>query len=309
MMMVTIGLPRAMLYYRYHVLWETFFQKLGCRVVASPPSNKNILEWGIQYSIDECCLPSKIYMGHVYALIGKCDYILIPRVENYGQQKDVCVKFNALYDIVRNTFPQVPLLHYNIDHKRRDYQWMGFVKMGRQLGYGFAQSLQAYRAGKKAQALADRQKVERQQEAIHSYQGCKILMMSHPYNMYDRLIGYPIAQYVQQLGGLPVYADATDRADSLKQAKSMSETLYWLYNQELIGSIKLLERHIDGIILLTAFPCGPDSLVNELLIRKFKQIPTINIVLDELQGEAGLQTRIESFMDIIKQRAAVSPAG
>lgn len=304
--MVTIGLPRAMLYYRYHVLWETFFEKLGCRVVVSPPSNQNILQWGVQYSIDECCLPSKLFMGHVYALLGRCDYILVPRVESYGDQKDVCVKFNALYDIVRNTFPQARLLHYNINHKKRDYEWMGFVRMGRQLGHGIARSLWAYRAARKAQALAHRQKVQRQQQAIQSHEGCKILIVSHPYNLYDKLIGYPVVRYVQQLGGLPVFADATDRAESLKQAKAMSETLYWLYNQELIGSIKLLEGQIDGIILLTAFPCGPDSLVNELLIRKCRHIPTIHIVLDELQGEAGLQTRIESFMDIIKQRAGRS---
>ena len=91
-----------------------------------------------------------------------------------------------------------------------------------------------------------------------------------------------------------------------QEPRAISQTLYWLYNRELVGSIKLLEDKIDGIILLTAFPCGPDSLVNELIIRKVRNIPTINIVIDELQGEAGLITRIESFMDIIKERAGKS---
>lgn len=46
----------------------------------------------------------------------------------------------------------------------------------------------------------------------------------------------------------------------------------------------------------------PDSLVNELCLRKIKDIPMLNIVIDEHQGEAGLQTRIESFIDVIKAK-------
>ena len=47
-------------------------------------------------------------------------------------------------------------------------------------------------------------------------------------------------------------------------------------------------------------PCGPDSMVNEMIIRKFKGIPILNIVLDDQDGTAGLETRLESFIDILK---------
>jgi predicted nucleotide-binding protein (sugar kinase/HSP70/actin superfamily) len=53
---------------------------------------------------------------------------------------------------------------------------------------------------------------------------------------------------------------------------------------------------------MSTFPCGPDSLVTELCLRKIKGIPMTNIILDELQGEAGLHTRIESFIDIIREK-------
>jgi predicted nucleotide-binding protein (sugar kinase/HSP70/actin superfamily) len=42
--------------------------------------------------------------------------------------------------------------------------------------------------------------------------------------------------------------------------------------------------------------------VSELCQRKIKDKPFINIVLDEHNGEAGLQTRIESFIDIISMK-------
>ena len=41
---LTIGLPRAMLYYRYSVLWRTFFQELGMETVDSGPTDREILD-------------------------------------------------------------------------------------------------------------------------------------------------------------------------------------------------------------------------------------------------------------------------
>lgn len=297
-----IGLPRAMLYYRYYVLWETFFKELGCEIKTSIETNRKILEDGIKFSIDECCLPSKIFMGHVYSLIGKCDYILIPRVVSYGKDNDVCVKFNAFYDIVRNTFENVKLLDYNISVMEGENERKGFIKMGKTLGKSYFNSLKAYEKAKKAQFISDNLKSEKQENLLLQSNKMKLLIVSHPYNTYDKLMGFPITESIKKLGGLPIYADVVNKKESLAKSKEISDSLYWRYNKELIGSIKLLEDNIDGIILLTAFPCGPDSLVNELIIRKSKKIPTINIIVDELQGEAGLQTRIESFMDIIEIR-------
>jgi predicted nucleotide-binding protein (sugar kinase/HSP70/actin superfamily) len=214
----------------------------------------------------------------------------------------VCVKFNALYDIVRNTFDGANLLDYNIDAEKGENEKKGFLKMGKVLGKSYFESLIAYKKAKCEQESYEKQKIDLQEKALECKDKLKILIVSHPYNIYDKLIGYPIADYIDKLGGLPVYADAVDRKKCIVKSKDISEALYWMYNKELIGSIKLLEEKIDGIILLTAFPCGPDSLVNELIIRKSKKIPTINIILDELQGEAGLQTRIESFLDILKER-------
>lgn len=299
---MTIGLPRALLYYRYKDLWETFFRELNCELIISEETNKKILADGINYSIDECCLPCKIYMGHIYSLMGKCDYILVPRVDSYGAKNMVCVKFNALYDIVKNTFENISLIDYNIDVLKGENEQKGFIQMGRVLGKSYLESLVAYRKAKSVYINNEKQKTELDVKLLKSQDKLKILIVSHPYNTYDKLIGYPIIDYIDKLGGTPIYADETDKKASIKMAKGLSDSLYWIYNKELIGAIKLLEDRVDGIILLTAFPCGPDSLVNELILRKSKEVPTINIILDELSGEAGLQTRIESFMDIIKER-------
>ena len=80
----------------------------------------------------------------------------------------------------------------------------------------------------------------------------------------------------------------------------MSPTLKWEFSRELVGSAFIYRDKIDGIILLSAFPCGPDSMVNEMIIRRFSGKPILNMVLDDQDGTAGVETRLESFIDILK---------
>ena len=47
----TVGIPRALLYYRYHVLWQTFFEELDCKVITSDPSDRALLARGEELSI------------------------------------------------------------------------------------------------------------------------------------------------------------------------------------------------------------------------------------------------------------------
>ncbi len=296
-----IGFPRALLYFKYKYLWETFFIELGFDIVLSEETNKKILSDGVNFSIDECCLPAKIYMGHVYSLIGKCDYILVPRVESLGIKEIACVKFNAMYDIVKNTFKDIKLLDYNLDVLNGESELKGFIKMGRVLGKGYFQILMAYNKAKKIQSLQEKTIAKSQAKKLNE-NGLKILIVSHPYNVYDKMIGYPVVNYVKKLEGVPIFADACNKNHSLKNFKEISSCIYWTYNKELLEAIGTYMDKVQGIILITAFPCGTDSLVNELIIRKIKSVPIINIVIDELQSETGLLTRVESFMDIIKER-------
>lgn len=100
---ITIGLPNALLYSRYQVLWKTFFAALGIETVVSGPTNKETLQLGAENAIDESCLSAKIYLGHIRSLIGKCDYILIPRISNWGAS-GICAPVLKPY----MTYPATP---------------------------------------------------------------------------------------------------------------------------------------------------------------------------------------------------------
>ncbi|MGI1659233.1 MAG: acyl-CoA dehydratase activase-related protein [Desulfitobacterium sp.] len=299
---ITIGIPRAFLYFKYQYLWKTFFAELNCQVILSPETNKKILKDGIDHSIDESCLSAKIYMGHLAYLRGKADYILVPRIVGFGENEEVCTKFNALYDIVKNTFKEVNLLSYNVDVANQESEFKGFMRMGRELGKNPVQVLKAYLKAKAIQTKKEHQLATEQESLIRTGDQLKILIVSHDYNTYDRVVGYPIINYLESLDIVPIYANIADKKKTSEKSKLISENLYWTYNKELIGAIDHYQGEIDGIIFISTFPCGPDSLVNELCLRKIKGVPMANLIVDELQGEAGLQTRIESFVDIIMER-------
>lgn len=297
----TIGIPKAFLYYRHKILWKNFFNSLGYKVITSDNTTKKTIDIGKKYSIDESCLSSKIYIGHVYSLKDKCDYILVPRVCNYGKSEKVCVKFNANYDIIKNIFPDTQILEYNIENTKRSPEFISLIKLGLKLNKNIFKVISGYLKAKRKEKKYNKSKIEKQKKILTS-KNKKILLVSHPYNTYDEYIGKPIINKLKEQKVDIIYSDNIDKKLAKKYSKKISPTLYWTYSKEIIGSIEYYKKHIDGIIFITAFPCGPDSLVNELMIRKIDKIPTLNLIIDELNGEAGVETRIESFIDIIDEK-------
>jgi predicted nucleotide-binding protein (sugar kinase/HSP70/actin superfamily) len=132
---IKIGIPRGLYYYKYNILWKEFFKELGCDIIVSPETNFEILENGKKYSASEMCLSLKIYIGHVFYLKDKVDYVLVPRIVCEKINSESCTNFIALYDIINNTF-DVNILNYNVDERKRKTEESAFIKMGEKLGFG-----------------------------------------------------------------------------------------------------------------------------------------------------------------------------
>ena len=250
------------------------------------------MDLGIKYSNDEMCLSMKVFLGHVSYLQGKCDYILIPRIDNYGIDNQTCTNFLAIYDIVNNLF-DTKILNYNINLKNKD-ELSGLIKIMKNLGFTKKEIKDAYiYASVKANKLK-KSKVLSNLRNLRSEKK-KILLVGHPYNVYDRLIGSPITTMLNNLGVKIIYSDLFFVKNEYKK---YTEGLYWKYNKDNIGSISKCIERIDGIIFLSSFPCGPDSLVNELVMRKIDK-PYLNIIIDDIESLGGIETRLESFVDIV----------
>ncbi len=301
---MVIGIPRALLYHRYAVLWETFFRQLGIDTVVSPPSNKEIQDTGDRFAIDENCLSSKLFLGHVASLEGKCDAVFVPRIADFGDRGIMCTRFEALYDICRNSFRDTGLkfITCEVDLHEKKTEDEAYTALGAELGHSREESAAAYRSAHEALAARRAEKMREQEAALAAADGISVLVVGHEYNIYDEYIGRPILDGIRSLGALPVCADAIDIEEAQTDCLEICERVPWTMSRELLGAVSKYHDRVDGIILMTAFPCGPDSMINEMIIRRIKDRPILNLLLDSQDASAGVETRLESFIDIIRFR-------
>lgn len=306
----TVGIPRALLYFRYKTMWRTFFEELGRTVVVSDKSDRSTLEAGAHLSIDECCLASKLYMGHVASLLGKCDAIFAPSIDNLGNFKGFCTKFQALPDLVANTFiAQRPrIISCEIDRADSHIKEQeAYIDLGQKLGATRKESKKAYAAAVRAQANSDEKRARKQEDLLkrvskmpEGERPLRILLAAHPYVIHDDFVGSPLADMLKEMETCVLFADRHNHEKALEKSFEFSDTLPWIVNREIIGTILDLYDQIDGIVLVSAFPCGPDSMTNDALMRCIKGKPILSLTVDAQSGTAGLETRLESFVDILR---------
>lgn len=306
-----IGIPKALYYYEYRVLFQSFFEELGMEVVLSHDTDKNIVQNGILKSIDEECLASKIFLGHINNLVSRVeseniDYIFVPRLCTFKNNRTICVKFYALYDICRNLF-NANFLTLNIDYEKRESELKAFIKLGKKLNMSIGKITRAYIKAKNKQKIYEISRVNNQLECLNKSSKVKILLVAHSYIYEDKYLGYVIKNYLNKLGVDVFYADVNTSNIEKKELKKMkykniSNSIYWKQSIDLLNGVDEYLDRVDGIIYLSVFPCGTDSLVNELSIRKIRSVPSMNIILDDEEGTAGICTRLESFVDILESK-------
>ena len=288
-----------MLYYYDKDLWIEFFKNLGIDVIISPNTNKKIVDSGTKLSPSEACLSLKIYLGHIIELKDKCDYILIPRLYSLKKNEQVCTNFNALYDLVNNLF-DVNILNYNVDISTKNYQLLGFLSIGEQLGFSYIKSYKAYKYAEKIKRMKQKkQELLQQKEIEENKDKIKILLAGHPYNLYDSLIGKSVIDFLKENNIIILYSDKINHELVDEECRKISTDIHWTHNKEIVASTKYYEDIVDGIILISSFPCGPDSLMNEQISHKIKKVPIITLIFEDLNNDAGIITRLESFIDIL----------
>lgn len=306
----SVGIPRALLYFRYGVLWQTFFGELGREVVLSRETDRALVADGEMLSVDECCLASKVYLGHAASLADQCDALFIPSIDNVGRLRGFCTKFQSLPDLVENT-----LYHQHIrivsclvnDAREHAPLKDAFLTLARRFGASAGEAKHAWRAALHAQERADHAAATGQERLVASLgslpseeRPLAILLAAHPYLAHDAYLGGSVSTSLERMGATVLYADQMDHDRTCKASFKFSETLPWVVNRELIGAITLLHEHIDGIVLVSAFPCGPDSMTDDAIMRCIQGKPILNVTIDAQSGMAGLETRVESFVDILR---------
>jgi len=69
-------------------------------------------------------------------------------------------------------------------------------------------------------------------------------------------------------------------------------------------SVLYAKKGFDGVVQLAPFTCIPEIVAKPILstVTRDHHIPIFTVFLDEQTGKAGLQTRLEAFVDLLKQK-------
>lgn len=77
------------------------------------------------------------------------------------------------------------------------------------------------------------------------------------------------------------------------------------HGQMTVGQVALAPREgMDGVIHIFPFTCMPEIIAQNILVRMAEDldIPVLTYIVSEQTGEAGMETRLESFLDLLEER-------
>jgi predicted nucleotide-binding protein (sugar kinase/HSP70/actin superfamily) len=327
---IKIGIPRALSYYTFYPLWRAFLEKLGAEVVVSKPTNRKILEDGIRETVNDACIPIKVFHGHVFDLAGRVDYIFIPRMISADGKATFCPKFLGLPDMVRYADVALSAL-IDVRYHRRIIPgglFLFFFSVALQLGVKnplvvIRAAIYAICKQKQYQGLLQKglkpleaiditldsttqQDAAGKAESQYAVSGIKttIALLGYPYAIYDTFISAGVYNKLVKLGVEVITYEEIPLKEMRRFSKIMPQNFFWYYsNQVCWAGLYLLEKtnQVDGIIHITAFGCGPDAMVDKTLELEAKSagVPFLSLAIDEHTGEGGVQTRLEAFVDML----------
>lgn len=323
-----VGIPRALLYYKFSVLWITFFEELGVEVVISPETNKKIKDVSVNSAPEEDCYSTKLFFGHTLELADDVDYLFIPRFASDHKLNGGCPKFIALAEVLKSMFPELPeIIMPFFDKAKSGHGKRRIIRIILSIGFKFTRNpIKILRAGKRAfsayenhrkELLISEEKLKKWENSevylneISSQENgkdrLKIALVGHPYLINDELASLNIRGILQLNNTDLITSEQMPRSLVEKQMEKLDYNMFFDHERELLGTVMhfIESKTVDGILQLIVFCCGPDSLVGEMSSRfsmREPEIPLLQIVLDELTSETGINTRIEAFLDMLERK-------
>ncbi len=308
-----IGIPRTMFFQELMPFFRAFFEELGFTVVLSSKTNKKVIRQGVESLAAEPCFPVKVAHGHILDLLeAGVKRIFLPSVIDIShphpeiQRGVVCPLVQTLTYTVPST---IDVEHYGagvfsaVLYFGRGPKVLrrGLRELAKQLGVSPFLVGPAMRQAEKAQKLYYQRLAARGQEILDSLAPDERLMVlvGRPYNAFDPGMNLNLHRKLRQLGVLAIPMDflPIDQVEELSEIQPM----YWRFGQKILGAADLIRKdpRLFGVYI-TNFGCGPDSFIQHFFKEKMGGKPFLEIEIDEHSADVGAITRLEAFLDSLK---------
>ncbi len=304
----TVGMLRALYGIQTSILWAHFFDRLGFRLVLTPPTNEEISKKGIEAMLAETCYPVKVSHGHARQLVGNTRHLFMPTPVDMATPKPAergyyCPMVQSNTFMIRAALGisaqsvLSPSLRFKSDPMVLALDL--HEQLGDRLGVGKSQVREAlFHAMQKQKQFA--QALQRRGADIwrrHPPNEPLVVVTGRPYNLYDERLNLRLGQSLAKIGVTALPMDFIDVAGvDLAEFSSM----YWGLGAQILRAAKLISAtpHCFGLHL-TNFGCGADSFIEHFYRHIMGDKASLILELDEHSAAAGVMTRLEAFQHVI----------
>jgi predicted CoA-substrate-specific enzyme activase len=306
---LTIGIPRMLYVNDFLPFWQAFFTELGYRVVLSQNTNRPLINRSLEATVAETCFPAKVGLGHVLDLLDKkVDIIFLPSFIRlpvshdsakdtqacpYAQAFPYIAKASIRFGKTRTVEPVLLL------HDKRQFN-KSMKALGRSLGRGGVDVARAQRCATRALNDYHHSLERRGSEILATLKpgDLALVLIGRNYNTCDTGINMNLPTKIRDLG---VQAIPMDFLPLHKVDLAGQEHMYWKSGQKIMAAGRFMKEH-PGLfpLYITNFGCGPDSFITHFFRQEMSGKPFLQLEIDEHSADAGAITRIEAFLDSLK---------
>ncbi|MBN1501897.1 MAG: activase [Spirochaetes bacterium] len=299
-----IGIPRAFSIHSLYPFYTWFFNELGIKTVLSDDVNSD----GTARAESTYCFPAEIAHGAVQDVWNKgVDYIFIPHFRDMpSHEEDVHANFcpitQALPYYIKKAFPDIPeekFLPVIVSFKfGEDKALEHFQKLGEQLKIGEAEIRKAFSTAlMKQKEYGEKAKILGQKALDESRKSNRpvIALLGRPYNAFTKEANMGIPRKFTTRGYSIIPFDILPFGD-----EDIFPNMYWYYGQLNMKVASLIKNEPNMYItFITNFSCAPDSFMLHYIKWQMGTKPFLILELDSHSADAGIDTRVEAFLDII----------
>ena len=303
----TVGILRSFLTNTYYPMFAHFFNELGFRVVLA----KEVDQKGIDQCSAPFCFPCEISHGYFHNLLDlNPDYIFLPhicsvQVENGYNPSKLCPLLQGELFYLKATFEDrllngpiiiSPFIKFSLDTTG---QRKSFVSIASDLGVSKKKAAMAFNKARTVQDKLQGQMIELGEKIIYEIESdpdrIGIILFGRSYNAFVPEANKGIPHKFASRGITIIPVDFLD----LKQYP-VKDHMYWSSGQINLKGAVGIKNHTQLFgTYITNFSCGPDSFIigyfRDIMDRK----PSLTLELDNHTADAGLETRVEAFLDIV----------
>jgi len=312
-----VGINQSFHTLTLYPLYYNFFTELGFKVVMPDEAD----EKGLEYEMTSFCYPAQVSLCLFKNLLTKkYDYLFVPEifemhVEGETEQRldfnCTCVFVSGEPFYLKQAYKKelkgkkifTPFLNFS---KGWEVEENKFVDIAEQMGINRDRAIAAYRKAVKMQRDFTNELFRMGDEFLKFLRNnpdeFAIVLIGRPYNSFTEFANKGIPRKFASRG---IYVIPYDMLNYTNE--TIDDNQYWEGGKKILKATKIVEREKQLFATYVSnFSCGPDSM----LLTTFRTImgtkPSLTLELDGHTADAGINTRIDAALDIIKNYRKIS---